>query len=135
MANKYLGLGTVVKKGTDAVTLVVSGTPPGKSRVRVDGTALSDTLQVYELGIEAFSEFVFDQFWHPGDTDHDAIDGLFDSKADTSFVIEFTAANRKWTFNGKVSDVEPQPVVHDGVLQRRVTIQRTGAITPAAIGA
>jgi hypothetical protein len=126
MAAKNLGLGTVLTCDGDTITLAVDATPPARKRVNIDGSVLSETLATYEPGIEDFSEYMWTQLWEPGDTDHEAIDGLFDSKAAVVFTIVYAdSGNTVETFSGKVSDIEPQPITKDGLLSRKVTVQRT----------
>ncbi len=129
MATKNLGNGTVTTCNAVTVTLVVDATPPARKRVNIDGSVLADTLATYEPGIEDFSEYMFTHLWEPGDTMHEGIDTLFGSKAEVAFTIVYadTGATVE-TFNGKVSDLEPQPITKDGLLSRKVTVQRTGSI-------
>lgn len=137
MASKYIGLGTLVKVDENddgsnhtTVTLVISGTPPGRTRELIDGTSLSDTLATYEAGIEQHSQFVFTQFWEPGDTVHESLDTLFANKTPVEFQIVFTTSPATTDeFEGFVSGLEPQAFVHNSIYQRQVTIQRTSAIT------
>jgi hypothetical protein len=136
MASKYIGLGTLFKvdendDGTShtTITLVITGTPPARKRERIDGTALADTLSTFEPGIEQHSEMMFTQFWEPGDTQHESIDTLFDAKTVVEWQIAYTTAGVVDEFEGWVSDMEPEPIVHNGIFQRKVTIQRTSAIT------
>lgn len=132
MASKLLGLGTVVTCNSVTVTLIVDATPPARKRVNIDGSVLSETLATYEAGIEDFSEYMFTHLWEPGDTVHEGIDTLFGSKAEVSFTIVYSdSSTTTETFNGKVSDLEPQPITKDGLLSRKVTVQRTGAISRA----
>lgn len=128
MATKYLGLGTAFKIDGTTITLVINGTPPGRSRVLVDCTALDDTLQTYKMGMEAFSEFKFTQYWERGDTQHDSIDTAFGSKTDATWKIVYTKASTVDTFTGLISAISPATITHDQIYQREVTIQRTGAI-------
>jgi hypothetical protein len=142
MASKLLGLGTVV--GVDendggsvftTITLITDFTPPGRKRARIDGTTLTDTLSTYEGGIEEHSEFSFRQFWEPEDTQHASIDTLFGLGSATAgkvlWNITYTSAAPGTidSFEGWVSDLEPQTIVKDGIVSRVVTVQRTGAIT------
>jgi hypothetical protein len=137
MATKYIGLGTVFKVDENddgnshtTITLVVTGTPPGRTRELVDGTSLSDTLSTYEAGIEQHSQMVFTQFWEPGDTQHESLDTLFGSKAVVEWQIVYTTGTPKTDeFEGFVSGLEPQAIVHNGIYQRQVTIQRKSATT------
>lgn len=126
MATKNLGNGTTTTCNSVAVTLVVDCTPPARKRVNIDGSVLADTLATYEPGIEDFSEYMFTHLWEPGDTMHEGIDTLFGSKAAVPFTIIYndTGATVE-TFTGKVSDLEPQPITKDGLLARKVTVQRT----------
>lgn len=135
MAGKHLGNGTVLKVDEDAngtghttITLVVDCTPPKRSRVRIDGTVLSDTLSTYELGMEDFSEFSFNHLWDPLDTQHVSFDTLFGSKAVVEYQIVYTSTEID-KFTGYVSELAPSPVVKDGLLSRKVSVQRKSANT------
>lgn len=132
MATKLLGLGTIGTVNAASLTLVVDATPPARKRVNIDGCTLTDTLATYEAGIEDFSEYMFTQFWEPGDTDHEAIETLFNNKTEVAITIQYTdTGTTTETFNGIVSDLEPQTITKDTLLTRKVTIQRTGSISRA----
>jgi len=135
-ASKAIGLGTVA--AVDAaggsshvtVTLVVDMTPPARSRVLTDRTALSDSLATNAVGGEQHSQYEFTQYWHPKDTNHEIIDTLFGSKAIASWKITYpfgTPINE--TFRGWVSGLEPETITRDGIITRKVTIQRTTDIS------
>lgn len=135
MANKYLGLGSVFKvdeddngSGHTTITLCVDGTPPARKRVRIDATALTDTLSTYKMGMEDFSEFSFTQFWDPVDTQHASLDTLFGSKAVVEWQIVFTSGETD-EFEGFVSELSPATIVKDQLLTRKVVVQRKGDIT------
>jgi hypothetical protein len=135
MANKYLGLGTVLKvdeddngSGHTTITLVVDATPPARKRVRIDGTVLADTLSTYELGMEDFSEFSFSQLWDPIDTQHASLDTLFGAKTVVEWQIVYTSGETD-EFEGYVSALEPQALTKDGLNSRKVTVQRKSATT------
>jgi hypothetical protein len=129
MAVKNLGLGTVITCNAVEITLIVDATPPAKKRALIDGSVLADTLATYEPGIEEHSEYIFTHLWEPGDTVHEGLDTLFGSKATIAFTIAYADTGvTTETFNGKVSDLEPQPITKDGLLSRKVTVQRVGAI-------
>lgn len=141
MASKLLGLGTVVSvdendggSGFTTCTLVLSCTPPNRKRARIDGTSLSDTLATYEGGIEEHSEFSFTQFWEPEDTQHASLDTLFASASLTAGkvlwnIVYVASPGTTDSFEGWISDLEPQTITASGLVQRNVTIQRTSAIT------
>jgi hypothetical protein len=136
MASRFLGLGTVMSVDEDdsgtvltTITLCLEGTPPARKRERIDGTALSDTLATYEMGVEQHSEFSFLQFWEPEDTVHASLDTLFGSKTQVIFNIVYTTGGTTDAFEGVVSDLEPQTFNQNSIYQRRVTIQRKTAIT------
>lgn len=132
MANKLLGLGTIMTIDGDTITLAVDGTPPTKRRVNVDGSTLTDDLATYEPGIEDFSDATFTQYWDPMDTDHLAIDALFDSKAAVTFTIQYTdTGTTTESFSAKVTDLEPETIVKDKLLGRKVTLHRVGSISRA----
>jgi hypothetical protein len=129
MAAKNLGLGTVLTVNSVTLTLGIDATPPAKKRALIDGSTLSDSLATYEAGIEEHSEYMFTHFWEPGDTMHEGIDTLFGSKAEVAITLDYTdSGTTTETFNGIVSDLEPQTIQKDNLLMRKVTIQRTGSI-------
>lgn len=137
MATKQVGLGTLVKvdenddgSGHTTMTIVMDATPPARSRVLVDQTALDDTLQTYAPGIESFSEFKFNQYWHPGDTVHQHVDTLFGAKTIVEWQVVYPFATPVTDeFEGFVSAMTPGTIQHNGIISREVTVQRTGAIT------
>lgn len=138
MAAKYIGLGSVIAVdaagGSSYVTidLCVSGQPPKRERDLVDFTTLDATLQVYEPGIEKHSEYSFEYVWDPDDTNQTALYTLFGSKVKANWKITFTDATpQTWAFLGFVSQVETMPIEYNKPLMRKVTVQRTGAITVA----
>lgn len=132
---KYIGIGTAFGVDDDdsgtvftTITLVVTATPPARKRVRIPGIALSDTLATYEPGIEDFSEYTYDHYYEPNETNGNLMTTLFANKTKCLFNITYTSTDVE-SFEGFVSDVEPQQIVHDQLYMRRVTIQRTGAIS------
>lgn len=137
MATKQIGLGTLVKVDEDdsgsvftTCTIVMDATPPARKRARIGQTSLDDTLETFAPGIESASEFQFTQYWHPTDTQHASIDTLFGAKTIVLWQIVYPfAAPITDQFEGWVSDLEPQQISVDGMIMRRVTIQRTSAIT------
>lgn len=139
MATKQIGLGTVIKVDEAAdtsfttVTVIIDATPPPRQRVRIDVTALDDTLATDEMGIEDKSDFVFNQYWHPGDTNHEIIDTLFNSKAAVNWQIVYPFSSTETRqFAGKVAGMVPGQITGNGTIQRQVTIHRTGAISEPA---
>jgi hypothetical protein len=135
MAGKYLGLGTVLKVDENddgllhtAITLAVDATPPARKRVRIDGTTLGDTLSTYELGMEDFSEFSFNHLWDPLDAQHVSFDTLFVAKTVVEYQIVYTSGETD-EFEGYVSALEPATITKDGLLSRKVTVQRKSDIT------
>jgi hypothetical protein len=135
-ATKQLALGSLVKVDHNADTvyntigLARTITPPGRSRVNVDGTILADTLKTYEPGVEDFSEFQFMQLWHPNDADPEILDTLFANKTKVNWQVLYGSSPVATdTFQGYVSNLAPESMEIDGVIARVVTVQRTGAIT------
>lgn len=137
MATKQIGLGTLIKVDEDdsgsvftTCTIVMDVTPAARKRARINKTSLDDTLATFAAGIEEHSEFTFMQYWHPTDTQHASIDTLFGSKAEVIWQIVYPFSTPITDqFDGWVSDLEPQQINVDGMIMRRVTIQRTTAIT------
>jgi hypothetical protein len=135
MASKWLGNGTLFKVDEDdsgstftTITLCIDGTPPARKRVRIDGTVLADTLSTYELGMEDFSEFSFNQLWDPIDTQHASLDTLFGAKTVVIWTITYTSTEVD-SFEGYVSALEPAALTKDGLNSRKVTVQRKSATT------
>lgn len=135
MATHQLGLGTLV--GVDdndsgsvytTVTLITEANPPARKRERIDKTTLTDTLSTYGMGIETHSEFMFTQYWEPGDSVHELAETLFGTKNPILWQVTYVDGTTD-VFEGVVSDIEPDPIKKDNFLMRKVTIQRTGAIT------
>lgn len=136
MAVKHITLGSILKTDHDQdatfenMTLVNQITPPPRSREETEGRDLADTLTVPLQGIEAVSRMEFEQFWEPGDTEHEKLDTLFDSKAEADFQL-VTAHDTPVTdeFSGQVTALTPAEWTVQGAYMRRVTITRTTAIT------
>jgi hypothetical protein len=137
MASKQVGLASVIKVDEDdsgsvftTVSLIADFTPPSKTRVEVEATALEDTLQTNELGIEGVSYFDLTLFWHVGDTNHEIFDTLFTSK--TAVLWQWLSPHstvKTSQFEGKVVSLDNQTVQHNTTFLRKARIMRTGAIT------
>jgi hypothetical protein len=132
---RYLGLGTVLAVDDDdsgatftTISLAVSATPPPRTRVRVDGTALADTLATDEMGIEDKSDYTFDHFYEPNETNGNLMTTLFAAKSQVLWQITYASADVE-AFDGQIVAIEPQQIVKDQLLMRRVTIHRKGAIS------
>jgi hypothetical protein len=132
---RVLGLGTLNKVDDDdsgstytTLSLMTSITPPPRRRVRVPGTALEDTLATEGAGIEDVSDYEFTHWYDPGATNDTIVGTLFGSKTAVLWQITYADAGTE-TFEGIVMAIEPQPVVSDQYLSRKVVVHRTGAIT------
>ena len=132
---RVLGLGTLVKvddddsgSGYTTLALDVEVTPPPRKRVRVDNTALDDTLATDSAGIEDKSDYEFMHFYDPGATNDTIVKTLFDAKSEVLWQITYADSGTE-TFNGIVMGIEPQAIKHNENLMRKVTVHRTGAIT------
>lgn len=138
MAAKYIGLGSIISLDPAGATtfvvvdLVINAAPPKRERDLVDFTTLDATLQVYEPGIEKHSSYTIEFVYDPDDTNQTTMYTLFGSKAKANWKVTFTDTTPAvWTFLGFVSEVETMPLEYNKPLMRRVTVQRTGAITVA----
>ena len=132
---RVLGLGTLNKvddddsgSGFTTLSLMVDITPPPRRRVRVESTALEDTLATDAAGIEDKSDYEFMHFYDPGATNDTIMVTLFAAKTAILFQITYADSGTE-TFEGIVMGLEPQPVKINEHLMRKVTIHRTGAIT------
>jgi hypothetical protein len=132
---RTLGLGTLVKMDDDdsgstftTLTLVTNATPPARKRIRVPGMALSDTLETDDMGAEAKSDVVVTIMHEPNDTQHATFNTLFSAKTQIIWNITYASTDIE-TFEGIVSDIEPQTIQHDQFLLMNVTIHRKTAST------
>lgn len=132
---RTLGLGTAFGVDDDdsgtvftTINLVVNATPPPRRRVRVPGTALSDTLATEGAGIEDTSDYTFTHFYEPNETNGNLFTTLFAAKTAVLFNITYASADIE-AFEGIVMEVGPQQIVSDQYLTRQITIHRTGAIS------
>jgi hypothetical protein len=132
---RVLGLGTLTKVDDDdsgatytTLALDVDVTPPPRRRVRVDNTALDDTLSTDAAGIEDKSDYEFSHFYDPGATNDNIVVTLFGSKTAVLWQITYADAGTE-TFEGIVMEIIPQPIKHNENLMRKVVVHRTGAIT------
>ena len=128
--SKQICLGTSVLNGTTTITMVGSIDPPPRKREMIDGRDMSDALDVPLLGIEERSEFSMEQYWHPGDTEDEAMDTLFGSKAEMTLkIVTPHTVPKTDSIPCKVVGLEPQQVTPNGTFKRKVNFVRTGAIT------
>jgi hypothetical protein len=138
MATKHVALGTVIAvdvaggSSFTTITLAMDATPPARKRVKVDQTALSDTLATFAPGIEDHSEYKFNQYWHPTDSQHASLDTIFGTGIEAAWKITYPFSTPILdTFNGWVSDLEPATLQTSGMIMRGVAVQRTTALTRA----
>jgi hypothetical protein len=132
---RVLGLGTLTKVDDDdsgstytTLSLDVDVTPPPRRRVRVDNTALDDTLSTDAAGIEDKSDYEFSHFYDPGATNDTIVKTLFESKNPVLWQITYADSGTE-TFEGIVMEIIPQPIKHNENLMRKVVVHRTGSIT------
>ena len=136
MATKHVALGTIIQVDTaggssyTTITLAIDATPPNRTWVKVDQTALSDTLATFAPGIEDHSEWMFNQYWHPNDTMHASLDTVAAAKTDCAWKITYPFSSpMSDTFSGWISELSPAVLQTNGMIMRKVTAQRTTAIT------
>lgn len=134
--DKQIGLGTLITVDHDADTVfttvacVRNLTPPGRSKNQADATCIDDPLEKTLSGLEASSDFPFEQFWDPTDSNCAIIDTLLDNDTQVNWKIVFpfdtpiTAA-----FSGRVIATTPSQVDNNTVIARSVMVRRDSAIT------
>lgn len=134
---RVLGLGTLNAVDDNdsgsvftSLTLMVGVTPPPRKRVRVDNTALEDTLSTDSMGIEDKSDYEFEHYYDPGATNDTIVVTLFAAKTAVLWQVTYADAGTE-TFEGIVAEIIPQPIKHNENLMRKVVVHRTGAITHA----
>ena len=132
---RTLGLGTLLAVDDDdsgtvftTVSLVTDMTPPPRTRMRVDGTALADTLAIDEAGIEDKSDFVYNHLNEPNETNSLIMETLFAAKTQVKFVITYASTDIE-TFEGIVMGIARAQVTKEQLLTRQVTIHRRTAST------
>lgn len=135
---KRVGKGTQVKVDEDGnltftkIGLMKDVTPPPRERKGADDTELDAELETEAPGVEALSEFTFNQFYHAGSTNQQIIDTLFDAGEDGivnwQIVYPYSTPVTK-QFPGWVKKVAEETVVKDSVMSREVTVSRRGPIT------
>lgn len=130
-AVRQVAHGTVLNTANNTpLQLVISITPPGRSRQEIDALALADTFHVPLLGIEEKSELSALQFWHPGDSNHEALDTAFEDKSNLTLqIVSDHDEPVTQEFTAMVSKLEPEELAPGGMWKRKVTFLRTGAIT------
>lgn len=136
MADRQIGLGTIVKVDHDADTVyttigcIKEATPPAEEREEADGTCFEDTVKQMLTGIETESEFNFLQVWDPTDTNHLIIDTLYSSKTAVNWqlIYPFDTPITE-TFAGKVIGKSPEKIDNGSVISRTVRVRRTGTIS------
>ena len=132
---RVLGIATVPKYDSDdsgsvfdTITLMTNATPPPRTRRRIDGAAFGDSLAVDEFGIEAQSDYLFDYWYEPNDTQHASFRTIFGAKTALLWQLVY-GSNDTEQFEGKIANIEPQPYGVDNLLSERITVHRTGAIS------
>lgn len=136
-ADKAVGFGTLVKVDHDADTvfttleLITDVKPPKQAYKMVDSTVLADTQEQTECGILEQTEFPMTHLWDPTDTNHTMLDTLFTNKTKVNWQIVFVnyPATLTMQFQGRVVELDPEPVAKDKCVARKLKILRTGAIT------
>lgn len=127
---KQIALGTTILQGTTTITMVGQIDPPPRKRQLVDGVDLTDTFDVPLLGIEERSEFSLTQYWHPGETEDEALDTLFCSKAEVTVkIVTPHATPKNLSVPAKVIGLGPESLQPNGTYKRKVDWLRTGTIT------
>lgn len=132
---RVLGLGTLTKvddddsgSGYTTLALDVEVTPPPRKRVRVDNTALDDTLATDAAGIEDKSDYEFTHFYDPGATNDTIAITLFGTKNPVLWQITYADSGTE-IFEGIVMEIIPQAIKHNENLMRKIVVHRTAAIS------
>ena len=136
MADKSIGLGTLVKVDHDAdtvfttVSCIRNVTPAGRSKNQADATCIEDTLEQTLSGLEAASDMPFEQFWDPTDTLCTMIDTLLDNDTVVNWQVVFPFATPIMAaFSGRVIATTPSQIDNNTVISRTVMVRRDSAIS------
>lgn len=135
MADKSLGLGSLVKVDHDADTnyttvgLTKDFTPPGRDKELVETTTLSDTIKQFAAAIEDGGDLTVMHLWDPTDSNHTMIDTLITNGTTVNWqVVTAHATPITGQFAGIAYSYTPEKVEVNGVWARTFKVRRTGAI-------
>ena len=112
-------------------------TPPPRTRAEVDGGILAEDFHVPLGGREDSSEYGFTMFDDPDDSTVQAIDTLFESKAEASWLILYTQSPGPSSgfysdeFKGRVIGLAPDARDPSAPATKSLVVRRTSAITRA----
>lgn len=140
MADKQLGCGTILKldhdndNAYDAMTLVEDITLPPEIPSRAEAVELTDKIIVPVLGPDETSEFEFNQYWHPGDTEHEKLDTHLNTPATRNTPMGVQVVTPHATpvtieFQALVAGLTKPTITNRGYYKRTVTMIRTTPIT------
>lgn len=129
-AHKNVAHGTVFNISSSPLQLVVSITPPARTRQEIEATLLGDTLEVPVLGIEQKSEMVANVCYDKRASNHVALVTAFDAKTELTVQI-VTAHTEPVTdeFTAQITKIEEDEMAPGSVYKAKITFVRTGAIT------
>jgi hypothetical protein len=135
MPTKRLGYGTLVQidftgggSSFTNVGLTKTFKPPERKRVKVDGTALADTLKTNELGIEDHSTCEVNIFLDRTDATHALLRTTFDNNTLVKCRLVYPVGSPE-TFDCKISEIVPDEVDTDKFLAQKITLERLSAIS------
>ena len=131
---RQLGLGTIIKVDDDdsgtvftSISLSLEGTPPNRTRRKIAGEVLGDTLATYMFGIEDYSEVKFTVYCEINDTQHAMLRTLFGAKTQVLWNFTYASADIE-TAEYVISDIVPRQFGVDSLLAEEVTLQRMTAM-------
>ena len=131
---RQLGLGTIFKVDDDdsgsvftTITLSLEGTPPNRTRRKIPGEVLGDTLATYMFGIEDYSTVSFVIYCEVNDTQHAMLRTLFTNKSQVLWNFTYASADVEQA-DYVISSIVPRSFGVDTLLAEEITLERMGSI-------
>lgn len=110
---------------------IVKITPPAKTRDDVDMTTLDSDLMEYDPSDPPdVGELSVEIHWHPGQTNSEILDDLFDAKTKVNWKIVYPFATPvNHVFEGWVKSLTPADLASKESIRRTAVIRLTSPIT------
>lgn len=126
-----VGIGTLLKIGTDTVAEVIDIEGPGMTKDAVEDTHLTSTnrWRTYLSGMRDGGEVTFDVNFLPVDTTQEAVEDSFLGNTASAFSLTWTDSGATvWSFNALVTGLSPRASI-DEPLRASISLKITGAVT------
>jgi hypothetical protein len=132
MPEKKIGAGTLLKQGATTLSQIIGFDPPKETREEVPATTLDSTVEeTLPAEPRNTGELAFMQAWTPGDTNHQLLDTAMLNRTIDAYSIVWSSLTTPKTdsFSAWVKELGGESVSPKGLIQRRVVLKLTTAIT------